>query len=149
MQHMGRVMTSRADEADDLAQWPNTLRDLALLVGRDATLRLAHVCGGLDRVYIPRVPTSSHAWKSVLGDEAWSRVVDAYGGQRLDLPRGCFLNVRKREIITLAEQGVPHRQIALQVHVTERYVRGVLQGMQIRRGEDPRQCRLFDGEGNR
>lgn len=127
----------------DLEAWPNVLQELAELIGPEATLELARRCGGLERVYIPHEPTLEHAWAKALTPEHWAAVVRALGGQRVDLPLGTYVRLLKRDILTLAEQGIPHRQIAQRLQTTERHVRRVLQGLQIR-VTDPRQTSLFD-----
>lgn len=129
---------------DDLSDWPNILRRLVGILGKADTLKLASVVGGVDRIYIPREPTQSHLWRRVLGDEQWRAVVAELGGEHVALPRGVFIQLRKREILELAEQGVPHREIALRVHVGQRYVRRVLHGLPIAKADDPRQGKLFE-----
>lgn len=126
----------------DFEAWPDVLQELAKIIGPESTLRLARECGGLERTYIPHEPTADHPWAKVLSAEHWSKVVEAFGGQRVDLPLGTFVRILKRDIMALAEQGVPHRQIAIRLRTTERHVRRVLQGLNIRR-EDPRQGKLF------
>lgn len=128
----------------DLDAWPEMLRTLATVIGPDRTLELAHACGGLDRVYVPKEPTASHEWARVLTSEEWTAVTRLLGGQRIRLPRGFYVNLRKRQILSLAETGLSHHQIALRAQVTERYVRMVLEGLRVGPAEDPRQTRLFE-----
>lgn len=116
------------------------LRDLAELVGPELALQLAAERGGQIRTYIPRATTTSHPWRAILGDDAWQRVVTAYGGERIDLPRGSYLELRKTQIIELAQAGVARREIARRVHVTERWVHYVLKGLDA--APTPRQQRL-------
>ena len=131
--------------ADDYATWPDTLVRLAKVIGRDATLQLANTVGGLDRVFIPRTTTTSHMWSRVLTAEQWAAVVAAFGGERIDLPRGSHICLAKVEIFRLAEEGkLSYREIALAVHCTERHVRRILSGMNIPKAPDTRQTRLFD-----
>lgn len=125
----------------DLDAWPDTLRELADIIGPETALRLAYHYGGLERVYIPREPTANHPWTQILSPTQWQKVVHAWGGQRIDLPRGTYIQVAKRQIIALAEQGVSHRQISLRVRISERHVRRVLQGLRFE-AVDPRQTKL-------
>lgn len=106
--------------------WPVVLAELASIIGEELTLKLARTEGGLDRIYIPREPTSDHPWVAVIGPDAWARVVAAWGGERVDLPRGAFINLKKVEILDLAAEGLPHRDIARRTHTSERYVRRIL-----------------------
>lgn len=125
----------------DFDAWPDTLRELASLIGPETTLRLASRFGGLERVYVPKEATDNHPWTQVLSPVQWQKVITAWGGQRIDLPRGTYVTLAKRQILALAEQGIPHRQIAQRVHTTERHVRRVLQGLHIT-AVDPRQTKL-------
>lgn len=115
-------------DAPDLSEWPATLRELATLIGAPLTLELAAKCGGLDNVYIPLQVSKGHPWLEVVGPEAWQTIVDNYGGQHLDLPLGTFIGVetKKVRIHELAEKGHTNRDIARQLHVSERYVRRVV-----------------------
>lgn len=124
----------------NLDMWPATLRRIAEIVGADLALRLGEAEGGQEKVYVPKSPSTQHPWRRVLGDQAWARVVAEMGGERIDLPRGSFLNVRKLEILALAEEGLSHRAIARRARVGERYVRRVLEGLTI---EDKNQLKLF------
>lgn len=127
---------------DEFVDWPHVLGQIARVIGRDAALKLAGAVGGIDNVRIPNRPTNSHAWTHHLERHEWEAICRNFGGKTINLPRGAFVKLAKAEIIRLAEQGaLNHRQIALRVHVTERYVRRILG----RQPEivDPRQQKLF------
>jgi len=129
---------------DELASWPTVLADIARVIGRESALKLGAKFGGLDHVRIPQRPTETHLWASVLTREEWEAIVERFGGQYIDLPRGTYIALRKAEIIHLAQMGgLTHRQIALRVHVGERYVRRVLTTEDVPAHEDPRQTKLF------
>ena len=130
-----------AAEAEDMKAWPTTLQRLVAVIGKEQTLKLAKTVGGLERVMIPKSPLQAHMWRDVLGAEDWARVVATFAGERLDLPRACFLSVKKWAILDLASEGLAHRQIALRAHCTERYVRMVLEGQP--KIVDDRQQKLF------
>lgn len=121
--------------------WPTVLAELADLIGEEATLALARAEGGLDRVYIPQEPTPDHPWAAVLGPELWARVVSARAGERIDLPRGDHIRLKKVEILDLAEEGLTNREIARRVGTTERHVRRILGAVAGSR-PDPRQTDL-------
>jgi len=106
--------------------WPTVLDELAKLIGEKLTLQLAEREGGIDRVYIPKKATIDHPWAKILGTDAWHKVVATYGGERIDLPRGTRIKLKKVEILELAEQGISRREIARRVRTTERHVRRVL-----------------------
>lgn len=128
---------------DSIDAWPDTLQRLAAVIGRERTLELADRCGGLDRIYIPQEVTSSHYWVAVLGPDEWAKVVAVFGGERIDLPRGVFVRLRKREILVFAEQGMAQRQIAMRCRVSERYVRQVLESAHMSAPVDERQLKMF------
>lgn len=133
-----------SDDAEDRSDWPDVLRRLAELLGGDVALRLANECGGLDKVAIPHAPTPGHLWRKVLDEEQFAKVCAAFGGERIWLPRGRFVQLAKRRILELHEGGASLRQIALQAQCSENYVRRVLGNVGAKRHDDPRQRKLFD-----
>lgn len=122
--------------------WPTVLAQLAELVGDDEALALGEAEGGIDDLYIPEEGGTDHPWARTLSPEAWQRVVAAWGGQRISLPRGTFVRLKKVEIIDLKDEGLSNREIARRVGCGERYVRRILGSMAA--PADPRQTRLFD-----
>jgi DNA-binding CsgD family transcriptional regulator len=82
-------------------------------------------------VYVPRHAQEklTHPWARAIGREAFERLCAAFGGTRVNLPRGAGLANRKRRIIELAEEGVSRRETALRLGVTIRHVRRTLQGL--------------------
>lgn len=136
-----------AQEEDPYVTWPTMLARVARIVGRDAALRLARAVGGLERVRIPLEPTP-HPWSRVLTEAEWHAVVAQLGGERVDLPRGVYIQLAKVRILELAEAGeLSHREIALRCHVTERHVRRIVADLPFRHvPRDRRQLGLF-GEG--
>lgn len=125
--------------------WPDVLREIAEIVGDELTLRLADIHGGIEGVYIPKSPTTSHPWAIVLGPEPWRAICanKKLGGQRISLPRGTFIRLRKTVILELAEQRLSRRAIARRAKVSERYVRMVLG--ELPPTQDPAQASLpFD-----
>lgn len=134
------------DEDIDKDVWPETLIKVANVIGATRALTLADHCGGVDRVYIPHEPSKNHFWRQVLTPDEWSKICAAFGGKKIELPRGQFVRsgLRKKDIIELAEQGLSMRAIALRTRTTQRYVRRVLQGLGIAQQEDERQRKLFE-----
>lgn len=139
----------------DISEWPELLRSLVKLIGERLTRELAAKCGGIAATYIPTKINPKHDWAKVLGEEAWAKVVETYGGQRLELPMGARLGVpMKRRILELAAAGLSNREIARKLHVGERWVRRVVNDVDgiaptRQRGlPDPRQLGLFGGGGN-
>lgn len=127
--------------AEDFSTWPTTLREVAEVIGRDAALRLAQECGGV-LIYVPTEVHPEHPWCIAVGEEAFAKLAHAFGGQRIDLPRGSFIRLAKAQILEMAAQGMSTRAIAMKLHVTQRHVRRVLEGMTIV-ANDPKQMKLF------
>lgn len=124
----------------DLETWPEVLRRWAEITSPEAVLQIVEKYGGLERVHIPKTPREDHEICRLIGFAHWAQICRAYGGERVDIPRGAFMRLRKAEIIDLANQGVAHREIALRTRTTQRYVRSVL-GRERSRA-DARQMRL-------
>jgi len=103
---------------------PDGLEPIAKVIGTEATLRLADRCGG-SQLYVPRDARKTHPWAQALDEELWKKFCAAFGGQRIDLPRGTFITLKKVAILELAAQGLGTRQIAQRVRCTERYVKRV------------------------
>ena len=114
------------------------LQELAEAIGVPAALRLAEVHGGQEGCYVPRKPPTSHPWVEAIGWEAFAALCEAFGGERIDIPRNAAAQSQKSRILDLKRQGLPHRRIAAKLNCTERYVRMVVHA------GDPRQASLFD-----
>lgn len=121
--------------------WPEILRRFAELIGDTATMAIARHSGGVERFHIPKHARPGHPWAELIGLEEFEKLCRAFGGEKLDIPRGHFIRLRKREIIELHERGLSHRQIALRTESTQRYVRSVLSGGGAP-AVDPRQAKL-------
>jgi hypothetical protein len=119
--------------SQDTTDWPQGLVAIADVVGPDLTLKLVEKFGGVEKYFIPRLKNSRgyyHPRASILGDVAWQALCKKLGGQKINLPRGCYLKLKKKMIIDLAaDRTISHRTIALRAQVTETYVRIVLQGL--------------------
>lgn len=139
----GQLIDSHSKAADwNVETWPAGLEAIAEVIGPELTLRLADRFGGVEHFYVPKSPTTGHPWAAVIGEPAWEQLCRAMGGQRINLPRGQFVQLKKRLILELAEtEGLSHRAIALRTRSTEGYVRGVLRG--ISSTGDERQGKLF------
>lgn len=109
--------------------WPDIIRRIAELIGDELALELAQKEGGVERrTYIPKSTATEHRWAQVVGPDAWQLLVDEWGGERVTLPRGSRIGteVKKIEILQLAEEGLACREIARRSGADERYVRRIL-----------------------
>jgi|GEM_PF-1881259 len=118
--------------------WPEGLSRIAVIIGEAETLVLASCYGGTSGTYIPAKATPGHPWSKVLSGDSWKLICAELGGQRVDLPRGCFIKLKKVMILDLNEQGLSQRDIALRARVTMRYVGQVLALVR-----DERQVEMF------
>ncbi|MGE4298921.1 MAG: hypothetical protein AB7E47_12910 [Desulfovibrionaceae bacterium] len=101
------------------------LAELAEVVGVAAALELGHRFGGRQH-FVPKTPKPEHPWARILGADAWARLCATYGGEKIDLPRGDYLNPKSARIRKLLAEGVTNRrQLAERTGATERYVRQV------------------------
>jgi len=113
--------------------WPDQLVTLANIIGNELTLKLVEKFGGVEKYYIPKLKRQRayyHPWVDIIGKDPWVKLCKTLGGQKICLPRGCHLTLKKRLILELAEdKALSHRTIALRVGATETYVRMVLRGL--------------------
>lgn len=113
--------------------------ELADVLGEAAAGRLCARVGGTP-LFVPRTPAREKALSALLGEEGMARLCAAFGGLRVVFPN------RRREphkprIIRLLEAGEPPRSIALEIGVTERYVRQLARRVR-RQPPPPEQLRL-------
>lgn len=122
--------------------WPTGLEQIAEIIGPELTMKLTERFGGTHKFTVPKNPecgSKRYPWADVIGKDAWVKLCAALGGQKVSLPRGQFISLKKRQIIELAEStDLGARQIALRCHATEQYVRMVLSEVR-----DDRQQTLF------
>lgn len=115
--------------------WPRGLREIAGIVGPRSALELADAYGGVP-IYIPKQPTPGHVFAPLLEATVFAEVCTAYGGTWLTIPRGTHLDLKRTRVESLLGS-MSHRRIALEVGVTERYVRKLANA-----GAKPKQMEL-------
>ena len=116
--------------------WPIGLRRLAEVIGPAGAMAMAEVYGGQPSLYIPKKLTARHDLVLLLGQSNAAKLSKAFGGQRIEIPRGVFINSLKSQI--LSAQG-SKSQIAAQCRCSVRYVRVTLNAVC-----DQNQTDLFD-----
>lgn len=74
---------------------PQSLRDIADVIGIEKTLDLAKAYGGL-RLWIPSKPP--HDWElfNILGRENACKLIELCGGSQIEIPSCRFLNLELR-----------------------------------------------------
>lgn len=95
--------------------------ELAEIIGRDGATLLCRTCGGVP-LYVPVKVNMSCRLGRILPPHLMAALVDAYGGLTISVPNGKFCP-HKSTILRRLAKGEAHAAIALEVGVTERYVR--------------------------
>jgi len=104
------------------------LERLIIAVGIDSAFLLVRKRGG-ERIYIPSREISGGHWLAeLLGPEAAARLVEAYGGESVDIPRlnPHDLRARDMEICRRAAGGEKARALAREYGVSTRWVRRIV-----------------------
>lgn len=96
--------------------------ELVEVIGQVAAYTLCKRWGGVG-VYVPQDPSKGQIPEAI-GSQAARKLSGTYGGNTLYLPNEVSKpKPKKGRIIELLMQGKPPRQIALQMNVTEQWVR--------------------------
>ncbi len=108
--------------------WPKGLREIAQVIGEEATLILAGAIGGVS-FYVPDSPKDKHWLVDLIGIDGMSKLCAVYGREYITIPQGAYLDDKKGQIKKLWQtRKYSKRQIAIQTGSTERYVRLVING---------------------
>lgn len=95
--------------------------ELAGLIGADAALALCRTYGGVT-LYIPKSIKADSELAHIVGLPALRALTAVYGGGVVTVPNRRKAAPRKGKILEMLECGVPAREIALSLDVTQRYV---------------------------
>lgn len=98
--------------------------ELEELIGREAADTLCRTSGGVP-LHVPYSPDAGSRLGRLLGPGPLTALCAEYGGMRITVPNGRRPEPHKGAVIRLLEAGRPHGSIALELGVTERYVRMV------------------------
>ena len=128
-----------SDHTRDTSTWPIGLRRIAEIIGPAAAVRLADAIGGTEDNYVPKQPTITHPFVPIIGLDRTELLARAFGGKRIDIPRGVYRESVKARIIDAGPQR-PAREVALEARCTQRYVRMIRNAGE----DDGRQPSLFD-----
>lgn len=107
--------------------WSTQARRLAAIVGADTVVRLRIRSRGRDNIRIPRRPSTEHPWRAEMPAEAWTRVVNEFGGESFQISGASPTPPRKSEVLRLLSIVPPMStvDIARAAGVGERYVRRI------------------------
>lgn len=122
-------MTDAASFAIRAEALPPALRELARVLGHADAIRLVVAHGGA-RISVPTKARSDHHLASLLGAEAFGKLVAEYAGETLSLPKGdaYFREVRHDHVRQCREQGMTTDEIAERTGYSRRHVINILGG---------------------
>ncbi len=109
------------------ADWPQSMIDLAMVVGVEITERLMVEFAGR-RFYVPKRIKDGHWLAVLLGQEGAEKLSDNYGGDQLVLSMGTKVKRRRRDqaIIRQYDSGWSVDELALEHDLTARQIFNVL-----------------------
>lgn len=109
---------------------PESLRELARVLGDSAAMRLIGLHGGA-RVSVPKVARDDHPLRMAMGPAAFDLLVREYGGETIDLPKGdAYLRVlRHDQVRQCREQGLTVDETAEATGYSRRHVINIMGGV--------------------
>ena len=123
MKHRPPILTIKPEAL------PEGLRELARVLGDADALRLVGLHGGA-RVSVPKKAREDHTLRMALGAVAFERLVDEYGGETIDLPKGdAYLReLRHNQVRQCRDQGLTVDATAKATGYSRRHVINILGG---------------------
>lgn len=121
---------------------PESMREVASVIGLPATLRLVERYGGFIQLYIPKDVQEGHPLALALGMEPAQALAAAYGGDYLkSIPKGAsaIRAARDRALLRRIREGVSKADAAREYGLTERRVWQILADI---RDSSPQQATL-------
>ena len=122
---------------ENMRGWPQSLIELAEVIGTGAALNLVDAFRGLDYCYVPHEMPEDHKIVQAIGLTAAKLLCQRYAGDKLSLPVLAVVRHRKRLIATAEGKT---SEVALRFGVSARWVREVRQDTR----PDSRQTDIFD-----
>jgi hypothetical protein len=122
---------------------PSVLRDMAGIIGLQATLKIVKHYGGV-RLYVPRSMSPEHILSRIIGFEAAIKLAGEFGGMdHFDIPRAvaAIRATRNAEMSEKFRKGKTLRELAIEYAMTERGVMKALDASGT--SHDDRQSPLF------
>lgn len=108
------------------ATWPESLKEIAAMIGPAATIALVREYGGRS-VYFPESLRPGHHLAKKLGRQAALRLSAAFGRNRIVIPANrTYLRWYDARVLKL--QGKPNTEISRLLHVTKAHVDDLLEG---------------------
>lgn len=101
-----------------------SMPELTALIGADMAKTLCNLRGGTP-MYVPATASAGHTLAGIIGTRNMELLCAEFPGMYITVPNGRKQEPRKGEIMSRLEEGRSHAAIALELGVTERYVRMV------------------------
>ena len=98
--------------------------ELSGIIGTDMAKVLCRTRGGVE-THIPKIVTPQAQLAKYIGYPALAALVSVYGGTCITVPNHRKDEPKKHQVLVLLDEGLCARDIALQLALTERYVRHV------------------------
>lgn len=117
----------------------STLDDIAAVIGFSATLRLSAWLGDLNYLYVPAEVSEEHFLAKLIGISAAKALSKEWGGESLAIPfaKPFEVDVKRRMVCRMLEQGFNTREIAKFLQVSERRVQQIQRELEMAGLIDP------------
>ena len=109
-----------------------SMPELTALIGADMAKTLCRLRGGTP-MYVPASASAGHTIARTIGTKGMELLCAEFSGMYITVPNGRKQEPHKGEIMNRLEEGQSHSVIALELGVTERYVRMVASCVPIAR----------------
>ena len=112
---------------NEYADLPDSVRDLAEVVGLKTALKIVEARGGA-RLYVPKRPHRAHWLSEVIGWDKLRDLSSIYGGEEIEVPTCATRSQRTlaREIATASAQGASVAELARRYRYSESGIRKLL-----------------------
>lgn len=110
-------------DARNLDHMPDSMREIADVIGVDGALQLCHAFGGTE-IYLPQTPKPNNRVVRELGPSETMKLIQAFGSGHLTVPMGPNTDAqRKRQLIVeMLGAGTSHTEVAQRVNCHVRTV---------------------------
>ncbi len=113
---------------------PRTVRDIAEIIGLQATLKLVEHYQGVP-MWVPVNYDPEHILVRLVGHEAALKLIEQYGGEKPEIPR-CTDAIRAVRNAKICASDKSQRQLALEHGLTIRQIRNIQNGVEVDDGQD-------------
>ncbi|MEO5364032.1 MAG: hypothetical protein H7838_10485 [Magnetococcus sp. DMHC-8] len=124
---MTQTFTTPENVPLDVADLPESLRDMAAILGLETTLQVVKAHGGT-RLFIPKKAKTQHHLANLLGLEQARLLSGHFGGESVTIPRmaSAMRTRRNREIVRRYDAGDSVRMLAHAYSLTDRQIYTIL-----------------------